>query len=615
MRFHFRVSDPSVVPWVPVCKRRVLAIYNSGVRWYDRFEDWGLFIVQMRINNEEVYVNLIGKGEAYFEFQTSGFPIDIQSVTVSGEPLPIYLTGVVGVSISKGVATAKLLGGKRTLLTGEVSRIGHENQINLLDEPVRYYSATVNTKASQHYPRMVYETYSPTGSQTGVHYHDYHAFFQTLTVHTFLGSPTSHFMRDRLADTEWSDNTNFDPIRFASLEGTAADWPRRAGIQLVTSKSYGTREFAVSVDAFDQVSVFPVSAIGPRDIDLVNMIALLNVDSASIKMERVPFPAWVYAKTERFKDWYEVHKGGTGEEAAGLYEFPEYDWRFHPDGTKMCTVVHERELATFNSAYFAPYETDITTQGPGTYWPDQTSFDLMNAVTMGVTSLHAGMLTPGDPYYMSAPGILEVSIDIVLTGPNPEDFTLDLTATEVRRPTTSQYCSMAAGYCWYDIKATTYTDETPVFDARRGDLCTLDVECYGRLSDSKAADLYSLKNITQATEIRTFGASSTYTAGSIFSGIPSLVAFKFETLSFVFKYRNEVKTTDTYPKREMFFGVSVYVLNRYKHTFFPTTMPEAQQTAILSKVDVDMRAAMVAEFGSLTLMPLNDLADWTNSRM
>ena len=561
------------------------------------------------------HIWIISLGEAYFEFQTTGLPVEYWAFDQGGITGQAYKVGVVGVSISKGVATAKLLSGQRVGSPGaiEASRIRRQSQVVLLDEPVHYYSVTANTKVTQHYPRMIYDSWAPLHPHTGLHFHSYHNFWQIITVHTLLGSFSSPFLRDIGYDVTWEDNVNFEPLREADLLDPA-DWARSAGIQLVVSEQYGSSEFAIYIDAFDQVSVFPVSQIGP--VASSGGSPLQNVDPIYVKHARVPFPSWCYKKTQTFKSWYDTWKTDTSYKATGLFDFPEYDWKVHPDGTKMCSVVYEHEQAVFNSSYFSPFATDITSQGPGTYFPDQTSFDVMNAYTMGVTSLSSGAQTPGDPFYTSAPGLVEISIDIVLIGPNPGDFTLDLVCTELRRPTTSQYCTFLAGYCWYDIKATTYTDELPVYDARRGDLCVLDIECYGRLSDGKAADLYSLKDLTTSTEIRTFGASSVFTAGSLFSGIPSVLAYNFETLSFVFKYRNEEITTDSgYTKRTLHFGVSVYTLNRYRHTFFPTSMSAGAQTNITDKVDVDMRAAIVTEFGALDLMPLNDLADWTDSRM
>jgi hypothetical protein len=561
------------------------------------------------------HIWIIGLGEAYFEFQTSGLPVEYWPFDQGGITGQAYKVGVVGVSISKGAATAKLLGGLRAEEPGAslTSRIQRSSQVILLDEPVHYYSATANTKVTQHYPRMIYDSWAPLHPHTGVHFHSYGTIWEMNNVHTFLGSFSSHFLRDVGYDVTWNDNVNFYPLREADLLDPT-DWARKAGIQLVRDDVYGSREFAIYIDAFDQVSVFPTSQIGPTEAS--GGMPLQNVDSTYVKSSRVTLPSWCYKKAQTFKSWYETWKADTSFKATGLYDFPEYDWKVHPDGTKMCTVVYESVLAEYNDAYFSPFSADIGTQGPGTYWPDQTSFDLLNAFTMGVNAKFNGTQTPGDPYYLSAPGLVEVSIDIALTGLNPEDFTLSLICTEVRRPTTSQYCTFLAGYCWYDIKATTWTEGDPVYDAQRGDLCVLDLELYGRTSDTKAADLYSLKNLTQNKEIRTFGATSSYTAGSLFSGATSIIAYNFETLSFVFKVRNIEEVSDSgYTKQTVHFGVVVYTLNRYRHTFFPDSMTAGNQADITDKVDVDIRAAMVAEFGVLDLMPLNDLSDWTNARM
>jgi hypothetical protein len=551
-----------------------------------------------------VYIIAVSTEEAYFEFQTSGLPVEFWTFDQGGITGDAYKVGVVGVNIRDGVATAQLLGGERVGYPGaiEVSRIKRQNQVILLDEPVHYYSATANNTTLQIYPRMLYDAWAPLHPHTGLHFRSYHNFYQIITVATFLGSNSSHFARDIGYDVPWSQNTSFLPTRAAGLDDPV-DWPRKTGLQYVQSAQYGDREFAIYIDAYDQVSVFPTSEIGPEVV--AGGVLTQNVDPIYVKTARVTFPSWVFKKTQTFKSWYAAHSAGDAFEATGLHEFPEYDWRIHPDGTKMCTVVYEREPAVFNEDYFSPFATDIGTQGPGTFWPDPTSFDVMNAYTMGVNSLGSGAQTPGSQFYMSAPGLVEVEIVITITGSNPESYTLSLNCTEIRRPTTSTYCTFLAGYAWYDMTGVT-----------RGDMCVMDIECYGRDSDGIAANLYSLKNLTAATELKTFGGTSAFTSGALFSGIPSVLAYNFETLSFVFKYRNIVYSTDSgYSKRDIHFGVSVYTFNTYRHTFFPTTMPGAQQTAILNKVDVDMRAAMTGELGSLTLMPLNDLSDWSDDKM
>lgn len=588
-----------------------LARINPKGTFTQRYEIEGFSITVSQSSAHSRYILIVSEGEAYFEFQTSGYPVVIDNITQAGTTYKAYRMGVVGVTIKKNVLVAVLREGKRGNYASLLSRIERENQVQLLDEPVHYYSAKPVKKASQHYARKLYDSWAANGGHSGIHYRDYHAFFQVITFHTLLGSITSHFIRDVGYDAGWADSVDLQKLRFADL--TSNDWPRRSGICKVEDTTLGTREFAVIIDAFDQVSVFPTSAIGPREI--VNGAAVQNVPAAMVKTQRVTFPSWVYRKSQSFKSYYTANSSQPAEIATGLYAFPEIDWQFHPDGNKVCAVVYERIAAQFDSTYYAPFATEAGdhSQGPGTFYPNTTSFNLMNAVTMGVTALHRGAQNPGDTFYQSAPGLLEVAITISISGPNAEDFSVSLTTTELRRPTTSPYCGAFVGYSWCDIKTKNFDPNNPKYDSRRGDLCVLDLEAYGNLTTNKAANLWSLKNITQNKEIRTFGANSAFTSGALLSGGSSLLAADFKTLSFAFKLRNEVITFDTYTKRDVQFGVSIYVLNKYQHTFFPTLMSVASQNAILSKVDRDDRAAGVAELGDLSLMPLNDLRDWTNS--
>jgi hypothetical protein len=392
--------------------------------------------------------------------------------------------------------------------------------VQLLDEPVHYYSADNITTAAQAYARQLYDAWAPLHPHTGLHYHTYHGYFQIITVHTRLGSFSSHFLRDVGYDVLWANNVTFDAIVEAALTSLATDWPRQTGIQVVKHETLGSREFAIYVDAFDQVSVFPTSQITALEGDGSGG-PLQNVAAMYVKMARVTFPSWVYKKTQTFKSWFVTHGGAGGAEATGLYEFPEIDWKIHPSGTDMCAVVYERIEAQFDTAYYAPYATEAGdhSTGPGTFYPDATSFDVMNATALGAASMGMGAMTVGDKYYQCAPGLLSVKIEIELSGPNPEQFSLTLTSNEIRRPTTTTYCTFLAGYVAHDIKAKDWTKEAPKFDAERGDLCVLDIECYGNLTTNKAASLLSLKNLhtgsEASNEIKTYGAASFFTAGAM----------------------------------------------------------------------------------------------------
>lgn len=616
LHYHREYLDPSVAPFGERHLQELRYLHSTGVRDFNKVVTTNRYTALLKISGDHLHVLLLGKGQLYFEFMTSGFPLRFWTFTQGSITGQAYYTGVVGVSTRKGVLTPVLRTGERVQHTAlGASRVLRGNQVILLDEPVHYYSASPVTTKAQAYPRQLYDAWAPLNSHTGVHFRSYHAFFQVITFHTLLGSYAAHYLRDIGYDVVWSDNKNFDPLREAALTSTPTDWPRKTGVRLVQHATLGAREFAIYVDAFDQVSVFPTAKI-VSPLTAAGGAPIQNVDPMYIKMARVTFPSWAYKKTQTFKSWYTAHSASPGDIATGVYEFPEIDWQLHPDGNKMCAIVYEHIEALLDTAYYAPYATDITTQGPGTFWPNAASFGVMNETVMGTASIHGGLQASGATFHQNAPGLLQVLIEVEITGPNPEDFSLSLTTEELRRPTTSSYCPMFAGYVWHDVRAVNWTKPSPQYDARRGDLCVLDIECWGNTTTNKAANLFSLKNLHAGSgawnEIRTFHGGSAFAGALQFSGVTSVVACDMRTLSFVFKFRNDVRTTDTYPKIETPFGIGVFVMNRWQQTFLPGTMPQVQKDAITSRVNTDARAAMDAELPGLTLMPLNDLRDWTD---
>jgi hypothetical protein len=604
-RFYYRLADPSLAGWLMVFKRRVKAIYDSGVRSYNRFEISDLFSVQMRIDGDIIYVNVDGGASAYFEFQTSGFPGDY-SMPVGG--VNTYRPEVIGVRIGAGGSLTlheSLLGGQHVDLAADVSALAIPNQVQLLDEPVAYPGPQSALKG---YPDVLFESYSPGHSHTGAFIRAY--FCQYLPYYTFVPcvSVTAQKSRDVLFDASFATASSTSKYKPAYLTDSSYDWPRASGIQTVTDPTWGVRKFAIIVDAFDQVNVFPTSEIGPEIP--IGGAPTQNVDPSVVKTQRVAFPSWVYHKTVKFRDFWNPLDAGN----VGLTDFPEIDWKLHPDGTHMCAVVHERVEAQLDTSFFNTYATTTGTQGKNKYWPDATSFYSLLSNAMGwppeALGNYASIST--DKWYHVATGLLEVQLDIAITGPNPSDFTLNLINIEERRPTTSPYASFVAGYVWHSIKG----------KCDRGDLCVLDIECYGDPVTGHTGQLWSVKNLSDGTEIMTFGAASThvdntFTKGNVLSEECLLVAYNMKTLSFVTKDQGaeiHFYGFDRYGydirDKIIHFGVSVRVMAEYKDTLFPEIMVKAARDVILDNAKNGTRARLLGQFPGLQFMPLNDLRGW-----
>lgn len=620
MRFYSRVADPFFVPYLIIFKRRLIALYQQGVRWYHKHIITDTFWVEMRINGDALYVGVFGVGQMYFEFQTTGYPV-IPNGSFIGFNIPLAAAIGVTVNARAGQLTLKseYMGGKRVADTFDTSLIKRSQQVQVLDEPVHYPGP--QSAGTQGYPRALYESWAPGNPYTGMAKHAYHASTMAWLYLALHPSYPPHATRDVSFDVPYSDGNKTDPVRYAYVRDNG-DWPRAMGVRTVDPGPTSTldpREFAIYVDAFDQVCVFPTGSIGPLAGSDMSGDPLQNVPTAVVQFMRVPFPAWVYAKTGKFEDDWAINQPDTG-----LTRFPEYDWKLHPDGKRMCAVVFERSTATFDSAYYAPFATTVPgVSGPSSFFPTSSDFDDFNAMATGIDpKLGQIDVDNGATRYLYATGLLEVEITIELTGPNPEDYTLDLTVTEVRRPTTTQYCTLLAGYVWHDVKNKSYTKDNPLYDARRGDLCVLDVEHYGRNSDGARAHQLALKNLDDSSvTLRTLNVALVNVpvdGGPWFQALGTILAADFQTLSFALKRLavTEPSISTTQLKDYVHLGVSIYVMNKYKRTIYPESISADAQAAIERQVTFDDEDQIFQNFAdTLSLLPLNDLRDWTDSDM
>ena len=622
MRFHGRLSDTFLAPQFMVFKRRVIAIYNANkalrdsqpnlswaVQTYNHIEETAEFWVQMRIQDEDVYVTLLASGAMYFEFQTTGYPVDLG--TILG--FDALYAAVIGVTVGARAPKGVLEGGVKTMATSTILPLYRANQVQLHDE-LNGHPLAVGSR----YPRTLYESFAPISSHSGIYGRAYHCGWLPFGYSTQLSSGISNETRDYGYDNPWADTYGISKQRAAYLAGTT-DWPRACAVQMVRDSIFGDVEFAIYVDSYDQVSVFPTSVIGPNTggTDFTYGTDLQNVPAVYVQTQRVTFPSWVYKKTQKFKDYFAAP---PGSDPLGLNDFPEIDWKLHPDGTEMCAVVHERAAAVLDNAYFGTYATDTGTQGPSDMFPTDASFYLMNTEAMGCYQRLNGQKpsVSTDPWYMVGTGLLQVKIEIKRTGLLLEQYSLTLTVTETRRPTTTPYCSFVAGYCFYTLKdKKKSTTEKPVYHAHRGDLMVLDIECYGNASTGDSANLFSLKNLTQdGREVNAFGAMNTVFQsvvglGTMLAGQEGvLFASDMRTLSFAVRTATNVFDDVNKYHETIHFGLAIITMNKYRETLYPKTIPDSVKEIIEDANSCDIRERMNSQMPGMSLLPLNDLRTW-----
>lgn len=443
--------------------RALERVYGSTGFFQQKYRVPG-FEIEVKQDPPYQYITIRAAG-MYFEFATSGYPVVQTTFNQESNPFPTYKGCIVGVEIgsSSGGMTLSptIRGQKRTISGTDVSLIGRAYQAQLVNEPIAYQKAA---QGSARYPVAVYESWAPGNPHTGVPIRDTELVIGSAQF--FTGPTETYTVRDRLFDVPFQYGVNKSKVKTAYLRGTR-DWPRASGIQTVTDDRYGTRTFAIYIDGFSQFSAFPVDSI-----ETLNGVTQNVVEDAVVTVAPA-FPAWCYKPTTKLKDY-------AGSAFEGLLDFPELDWKLNHKGTKAATIVYER----------LPYENDVA------YWAADASaqpftqayFDDM-ANKMGVLGRDTQYnVMPGynNDRHFIAPGIIEASIKITLTGVNPHDFTLAVTITELRRPLTMNRWSLAVGYVWHDIQKTPKTNP-PTFLVRAGDLISLDHELwavkFGNLSD------------------------------------------------------------------------------------------------------------------------------------
>jgi hypothetical protein len=363
-------------------------------------------------------------------------------------------------------------------------------------------------------------------------------------------------------------------------------------VQRVTHPTFGHREFAIYVDAFDQFFVFPTSGIGALN---ASDPTLQNVDPSLVQQAHIDWPDWVFRKSERFMDFFFAHAGSVGE-----VEFPEYDWKSHPDGTKFCAVVFERQEALFDSAYYA------VNQGASPL--TESAFNAYRDVSTSVSARHMGTFDPTNlpTRYCIGTGLLEVTIGIALTGPSLGDYSVVGTVNEIRRPTESPYCSFLAGYTWYDVP-----DGAGGYIANRGDLCALDIERYYRVSDNATASFFSLKNLTQTTEMKSWN-------GGTDSAMSQVVDYEMASLSFVlnmplFEQVTRVLDSTSIPYTTVHPSACIITFGQLRDILFPNAVESSKRDAITALMNASGRSQIAS--GDWTFLPMNDVRDWSDSAL
>lgn len=551
--------------------------------------------VEVELSPPCQYVRITATTAAAFEFATSGWPIQKVSGTQNGVPYESYVGCTVSVTVDeKGKHRATIKQQKRTANGFDTSAIKRGFQVDLVNEPVVH----VKSKTGEKYRTFLFESWAPGSSHTGIYFRSTEMASPAPSYQPYgsQGPWTPIIARDIGYDVPWAISTNSTPMRLGYLRGET-DWPRASSMQTVTNSTYGTRVFAISVDAYCQFSVFPIEAI-----EQTNGTAQ-NVPADHVITKRPSFPAWCTVPQMKGKEAYE---SGVNY----MHELPEIEWKFNHLGTRAAAIVYATSPFENDTAYWS----SDTTETPWT----QAFFDDMKNACSGFYSRSyrsSSSVDANKPRTFFAPGIIEVQPKITLTGSKLKEFEVLLVTRVVRNPNLSDYCPVAVGFVHHDIKDVASAGALVSFDIERWAVKDGELYPWLALNDQQLVmwrqEFLSIKNIDTQKEVACYIAAP-------------LVALDIPTLSFVLyrpPFTADQTTNETgYQGYLQYFGMSVYVNTKYKETLFPnTTYPKfiVDDIEFAAKIDGKAyRKSMIDADPRVAYVPLNIPNDgWARADM
>jgi hypothetical protein len=523
-----RCYDVDFLELVNNAWQKATHIYRQGRRKF--YDEWsmGPAKVTTTVVGRTCNIDLEPDEQFSFEYATYGKPVIVMGPFnvqgLGGIYVGNNLTIVTDVRYYKGKITIEpRINGRRrdipagypvTPYEGSTSLIAAPRQVQGLTE-LGTYPHTFKMLGRVQSPFILKNSWDPSTSLCG-------RFSNCTMGRTHVsnaaytdGADSFNAGRDIADDLPFtvSENAGKDKTAFFPTE----DWPRAGGIQMVEDRTYGTRRFGISVDATDNLVIFPLDEINSEE-----GWGTQTVDEQYIRRVSLTMPGWVdrtLGGTAK-SNW-------TGAEDLNklVFQVPQYAWNFNHLGTKMCAVATQSIEYLFDSTYWG---TNARSTSPMT----QTKFDWLKNLLGGQSRTPwGGGGTYGTSRYMVGFGLIEATIDIKLTGRDPEDYTVSVSVASLRTPTVTQDVTMMAGYVWHDVTCNGKS-------VRKGDLLTVDIQYYSRKhpqdhNKKQYTNCISVYNMTKGEE--TFNlctnTQDNYNAPS------QLLQVDFPTCSFLFSLR------------------------------------------------------------------------------
>jgi hypothetical protein len=464
--------------YLPFARSRIKALRAAGLDYASQQFEIDGCSVSIRIAKEHAYIRLGGGGAGYQFFSTG----DAVQYDTGAFGLPIYY----GYALKAGPKTAS----KALASSLESSVPGDPKQWNYAASPAEITLEFPKKNLwqiegiAQHafYPQV-----NGALDPATVLVSSWCSADQLQSLSVLGGKP---FNRSRFDVTYDSAPCLFEknaalPLGYSGL-APDADWYKRAAIRTVVHPTFGARRFIIMSDISGAFHVYPTGTADetlrePANALYPGQAIKTNVPEAVVQRQNTPWPAWCRQPTGSARQFF---PGNSDNDYELVRKFPQYRWAFNSAGTKACSVVFEDlpAIALNDPASTKPFRADAGVER-----------DLQE----------------------SLPGLIELDIQIELTGSRPEDFVFTLALAQSLRPTATQQYVLAADYAWR-VKDpvnpdTPFTELDDLVLALGGIYHTLDtrVSADKFLDVNNAKTVIEISNQTQGRVVRTFLASST----------------------------------------------------------------------------------------------------------
>lgn len=451
-----RGFGPEINHWLVWARNKAQFLYRSGIRNSQCLRMADGTDVRIHIDGSHAHIAVIGVGTEFrYQFITTLQENSTYSsggfMVLNGSAVSVRLVPADGILRLQAKATGSTLetlpdGTEPLTSVRDTPLIKIPIQVQLIPEPVYTGYSENGIEQEKKYAQLLHSWASIPGAI-------YNAGFY-MPAPTFNDTDKGYDAAPSLITSALSESRMPD-----------ADWPHSACIVTVDSVEFGARRFIVLADASSRFYCWPTiyenaadEYLYPVDSPYIDQAIKTNVAAAITQSLTPPFPAWVHVPVgqRRDTDWPSTVNSGE----------PRYGWKFHPLGTHVVGTVLSR---TAFAATVKGRTTSTLTYLPFT----EVDIDDLKINPSRFSDIRGSAQTYNGSMQYDLPGWVEFSLNIVITGPNPEDFTFGMTLTREQSADATHY-PISADYLHPVLDGwNTYgIDGTP------GDLIVLDLASY-----------------------------------------------------------------------------------------------------------------------------------------